>query len=313
MKFKMQKIKACQVLLGAVLLFLQSGCAVLGQFAGKDFDIRGKVVMPDGTQAEDVELYVSYGKIVQTQYGPDGKDYWERVHSKDGTFHIRYWRVIDVTIRALKPGYRSNIYIFDIERKTTAKDLVVELVEVGNWTNPEKLYHGQYNFLLDPKAKAGGIKLRNQRLFRGTEAVAIEIADFFFERALKKDAEGKEVAGLVFKSAAGFGARRFSVPRQPADFRIGLDTLPIPPADGYQEEIWLPFTSEVKDLRLHVKTPEGKYGRLTIREMIVRKGESGEPSIEIEVTYLIQPDGSRNLDVWVPPVRFDEKGKPIEW
>lgn len=309
----MCKTKVFKILLVSVLLHFQSGCIVLGQFARRDFDIRGKVVMPDGKQAENVELFVSYGKIVQTQYGPDGKDFWEKIHSKDGTFHVQYSLVCDVSIRALKPGYRSNIYIFDLETKRTVKDLVVELVEVGQRVDPEKLHWGKYRFSLEPEAAAAGIKLRPVRLLTADKAVPIEMSDLYFERAARRDAEGKVIAGLVLKAAEGFGMHLYSLPQRPANFRISYDTTPMPPKDGYVQEIWLPLNKEVEELRMHLKTREGKFGDLVIQRITVRGGGDGEPAVDIELAYRVQPDGSRNLDVWDPPVRFDGKGKPIEW
>jgi hypothetical protein len=316
----MRKISRLQVLVLSLLLLSQSGCAVLGQPGTGNFDIEGKVVMPDGTAAEDVEVLVNHIRIVQGEFGPTDKRFWEKLQSRDGMFQVRHFGVYGVSILALKPGYRSHTYRFKPETGTKVRGLIVQLVEVGERADKSKLHGGQYLLSLKPEVETAGIKLRPGKVFGIKEAVPMEQADFYFERATRKDAEGKEVAGLLFKAKEGFGLEPIP-PLLPADaakpfvrFIRGW-AIPMPPQEGYKlREIWLPFRERAEQFppRYYFKTPEGKYGDVIFWKISAVPAEGGEPSVRIEVTYTLQPDGTRNLDVWDLPVIFDEKGRPME-
>jgi hypothetical protein len=309
----MKADRMCRCLI--LLLFLSCGCVVMGQPAGKPADIKGTVVMPDGSQAKNVELWIAQKTIVDTDLGFTGKKFWEKIQSDDGHFHVRFTRTVSVTIRAFKPGYRSNEILFQGSMK--ANGLVVQLIEVGEPVARGKLQRGSHEIEIKADVKAAGLTIKDMGwggIPSEKQTVAVGDADFIFDWTKRRGDDGKEMEGILFKARKGFGACSY-----PADAKSNFgemsygDTFPIPPANGYEPiETWLPLSLEdkSKSLRLFLQTPEKKFGRVTVS--ISRQEKAGKTSIIVRCSYLIQPDGSRNLDTWESPVTFDENGKAID-
>jgi hypothetical protein len=296
----------------ALFLLIHGLTTALGQPAGRPADIKGTVVMPDGSLAKNVEIWVAQKKIVDTDLGFTGKKFWEKIQSDDGHFHVRFTRTVSVTIRAFKPGYRSNEILFQGSMK--ANGLVVQLIEVGEPVARGKLQRGSHEIEIKADVKAAGLTIKDMGwggVPSEKQTVAVGDADFIFEWTKRRGDDGKETEGILFKARKGFGA--CSYPAEPksnfGEMSYG-DTFQIPPANGYEPiEFWLPFSLEDngKRIRLFLQTPEKKFGRMTVS--VSRQEKADKAEVVVRCGYLIQPDGSRNLDTWESPVTFDENGR----
>jgi hypothetical protein len=291
----------------AVLLTMNSGCAVLGQFIG-EADISGRVIMPDGTPAKDVDLIVNYIRIVHAGIAGIGDaDFWDKVHSKDGTFHLRYNDVLGVTVVALKPGWRS--YHYDFRKDLRAAGVVIELRPVGEYPDQRKLDGQDYSIKLDPDAKAGGMKFGDRGgLYKKIKLRPVEEADFYVERAVLKK-NGRKTEGLLFKVCEGFGLHVVEFPpvKLPkyAKAQGGWD-LTLAPEGGYDTHE-IPLLPKPQEIWAFFRTPDGKYGKLVIWGC--RSEPAGEKTIwEVNIGYFLNPDGSRNLDTYQMPFAVQEKG-----
>jgi hypothetical protein len=307
----MNKAKNIVSLLLGTCLVMHVGCVSLLAQLGETADIRGHVVMPDGTPAKEVVLFVTYERMYA--HGPfgfgDTEQFDERIYSKDGKFHLRYSDVTEVSLSAVKPGLRS--YNHEFRDELRVRNLVVELRPAGEFRDTMNLVDVRCMLELEPKIEGGGVKLGKPR--RGTvrDHVPIEQSDFYVKRDIQKGPDGQETERLLFKVREGFGLHIVTPPKSKY-VSILLTDLTLAPEGPYDTtEIVLPhrpIEEEPPPISGYFRTPDGKYGAFQIWRYQGLQTKGGELLWRIDFSYLLNPDGTRNLNT-LGFVEFDEEGQ----